>query len=196
MHIMKVMNTLAAALILSSGATQFVQAQTAPVSPPAEVTSTAPTPQQSAPSPEPVPAPVATPAPAPTEPTVAPTPEQPAKIIFFRPGRLTGAVYTYHVVKVEQDGDSTRESPRVCSLPNGRFCVYEAVPGIYNFNIRGPMAVNLDEDRIRLEVEPGQTYYIEQTVRMGLITGGFRLVPSTQQEFERRKPREATLEAK
>ncbi|MBY0568341.1 MAG: DUF2846 domain-containing protein [Hyphomonadaceae bacterium] len=122
----------------------------------------------------------------------APAEEPPGRIIFFRPGRLTGGAYTYHVVTVGEDGDSTPESPRVGSLPNGRFFVYEAPPGIYNFNIRGPMAVNLNEDRIRLEVESGQTYYIEQTVRVGLLTGGFRLVPSTQEEYERRRLREWT----
>lgn len=118
--------------------------------------------------------------------------EPPGRIIFFRPGRLTGGVYTYHVVEVAEDGDSTRESPRIGSLPNGRYFEYAAPPGIHNFNIRGPMAVNLDEDRLRLEVESGETYYIEQTVRMGLLTGGFRLVPSTQAEFERRRLRQWT----
>ena len=97
---------------------------------------------------------------------------------------------------VAEDGNSDSESPRVCSLPNGRYCVYEAAPGVYNFNLRGAMAVNLDQDRIRLEIESGQTYYIEQTVRIGLITGGFRLVPSRKEEFERRKPREWKVEEK
>lgn len=120
--------------------------------------------------------------------------EPPGRIIFFRPSRLTGAVYTYHVVEVAEDGDSTRESPRIGSLPNGRFFVYEAPAGIHNYNLRGAMAVNLDEDRLRMEVEPGETYYVEQTVRMGLVTGGFRLVPSTQAEFERRRLREWTPE--
>jgi hypothetical protein len=193
---MKTVKTIAASLILSISVSNVVYAQTAPVAapvtPPAEVPSTPAT----LPTPAPAPAPEATPAPTGQTATPAPAAEQPGKIIFFRPGRLTGGVYTYHVVTVEQDGNSTVESPRVCSLPNGRYCVYDAAPGVYNFNIRGPMAVNLDADRIRLEVESGQTYYIEQTVRMGLITGGFRLVPSTQQEFERRKPREWTPEQK
>lgn len=53
------------------------------------------------------------------------------------------------------------------------------------------MAVNLAEDRLRMEVEPGETYYVEQTVRMGVFTGGFRLVPATQADFERRRLRES-----
>jgi hypothetical protein len=184
---MKALKPIAAALLFSIGAAG-AHAQTAPVTPPAEVPSTPATAPVTAPTPETTP--------APAEPTSIAPLEQPGKIIFFRPGRLTGAVYTYHVVTVAEDGNSDSESPRVCSLPNGRYCVYEVAPGVYNFNLRGAMAVNLDQDRIRLEIESGQTYYIEQTVRIGLITGGFRLVPSTKEEFERRKPREWKLEEK
>lgn len=182
---MMTLKAVAAALLFSVGAAN-VNAQTAPVTPPAEVPNTPATSPVTAPNTAPIPEA----SPAPVEPTAAAEPEQPGKIIFFRPGRLTGAIYTYHVVTVGEDGNSESESPRVCSLPNGRYCVYETAPGLYNFNIRGPMAVNLDQDRIRLEIEPGQTYYIEQTVRIGLVTGGFRLVPSTKEEFDRRKPRE------
>lgn len=142
-------------------------------------------------APEPAADPSAQAAPA-ADQAAAPAEEPPGRIIFFRPGRLTGAVYTYHVVEVAEDGDSTRESPRIGSLPNGQYFEAAVAPGIHNYNIRGPMAVNLDEDRLRIEVEPGETYYVEQTVRMGVFTGGFRLVPSTQADFERRRLRQWT----
>ena len=184
--------TATAAMAQDSPADQTVEA---PAAEPAAAPQEAPPADAGAPADATAPADAAEAAPADAAAPVAEeaaVAEPPARIIFFRPGRLTGAVYTYHVVTVGEDGDSTSESPRVGSLPNGRYFVYEAEPGIYNFNIRGPMAVNLDEDRIRLEVESGETYYIEQTVRMGLITGGFRLVPSTQEEFDRRRLREWT----
>ena len=172
---------LLAALLCSNAMAQ----DTAPATEPAAVEATEQAPDASVVTPA-----AEVPAPAPD----AAAAEPPGRIIFFRPSRLTGAVYTYHVVEVGEDGDSTAETPRIGSLPNGRYFEYAATPGIHNFNIRGPMAVNLNEDRIRLEVEPGETYYIEQTVRMGLITGGFRLTPSTQEEFERRRLREWTPE--
>lgn len=181
------------AALLSTNA--MAQETTAPAAEPA-------TTEAATPAPEGAPAEATPEAAAETETTATETPVtdaaetpadvQPGRIIFFRPSRLTGAVYTYHVVEVGEDGDSTRESPQIGSLPNGYYFEYAAPPGIHNYNIRGPMAVNLDEDRIRLEVEPGETYYIEQTVRVGLLTGGFRLVPSTQAEFERRRLREWT----
>ncbi|MCX7359117.1 MAG: hypothetical protein NT015_13365 [Alphaproteobacteria bacterium] len=182
-----VLAATALAALLSTGA--FAQETTAPTTEPAATETAAPTletPPTDAATTE---APAAETA-APT--TEAAAAEAPGRIIFFRPGRLAGAVYTYHIVEVAEDGDSTRDSPQIGSLPNGQYFEYAAPPGIHNYNIRGPMAVNLDEDRIRLEVESGETYYIEQTVRMGLITGGFRLVPSTQAEFERRRLRQWT----
>lgn len=180
--------TLFAALLAGNA---MAQDTTAPATEPAAATETAAPPADATPPAADAAAPAAEAA-APAAPEAAVAAEPPGRIIFFRPSRLTGAVYTYHVVTVAEDGDSTRESPRVGSLPNGRYFTYEAAPGIYNFNIRGPMAVNLDEDRLRIEIESGETYYIEQTVRMGLITGGFRLTPSTQAEFERRRLREWT----
>lgn len=133
---------------------------------------------------------IADPAAAASAAPVAAPAEAPARIIFFRPGRLSGGAWTYTIAEVGEDGRVEEASPRVGRLPNGGYFVHEVLPGIHNFNITGPMAVNLAEDRIRLEVEPGETYYIEQTVRIGLITGGFRLVPSSQAEFERRRLRE------
>ncbi len=184
-----VLAATALAALLSTGA--FAQETTAPAAEATAAATTAPTTDAGATE-----TPAVDTAPA-AETAVPPAaeaaaPEAPGRIIFFRPGRLTGAVYTYHIVEVGEDGDSTPESPQIGSLPNGQYFEYAAPPGIHNYNIRGPMAVNLDEDRIRLEVESGETYYIEQTVRMGLVTGGFRLVPSTQAEFERRRLRQWT----
>lgn len=182
------------AALLSTNA--LAQETTAPAAEPAATETATPTPEatpsDAATTTE---APAATEAttPAPTETAAAPD-EEPARIVFFRPGRLTGGAWTYTIAEVGEDGRVEDASPRVGRLPNGRYFVAEVTPGIHNYNITGPMAVNLAEDRIRLEVESGETYYIEQTVRVGLLTGGFRLVPSTQEEFERRNLREWTPE--
>lgn len=156
----------------------------------APVTEPAPPPPAAEPAPPP---PAAEPAPPAAEPPPAPaaTTEPPAKIVFFRPGRLAGAVYTYRVVEVDEDGKVKNEDKRIGRLPNGTFFTHELPAGIYNFNITGPMAVNLAKDRLRIEVEPGETYYVEQTVRTGLMTGGFRLVPSDDASYKKRNLKEA-----
>lgn len=104
------------------------------------------------------------------------------RIVFFRPSRLMGAIYTYHIAEVSEAGQVSDASPRLGDLPNGGAFVLEAEPGIHNYNITGPMAANRAEDRLRLEVEPGATYYVEQTVRLG-VTSGFRLVPTDEARF-------------
>jgi hypothetical protein len=106
-----------------------------------------------------------------------------AHIVFFRPGRLTGAIYTYHIVEVGDDGKPAKDAPHLGDLPNGGAFSIDVEPGIHAYNITGPMAVNKAEDRLRMELEPGETYYVEQTVRIGLITGGFRLVPADKARF-------------
>jgi hypothetical protein len=133
-------------------------------------------------------APAESPAPTPEAlATPASAPAAKAKIVFFRPGRLPGAIYTYHVVEVGDDGKPAKDAPRLADLPNGGAAIAEVEPGVRSFNITGPMAVNLAEDRLRMEVEPGETYYVEQTVRVGLVTGGFRLVPADEARFKASK---------
>jgi hypothetical protein len=166
------------ALSLSLGATTFAQDATAPA-PEAAVATQA----------EPAAEPVAEPAPAPEAPAATPAPaaSEKGKIVFFRPWRLTGGAYTYWVVETGDDGKSTKETARLAGLPNGGAYALEVEPGVRSFNIRGPMADNRAEDRLRIDIEAGETYYVEQTVRMGLVTGGFQLVPADEARFKTSK---------
>lgn len=157
----------------------------------AEPTQGAATPSQNAPAisgaqnmaPTQEPSNDAAPAAAPQAERSAPA-EAKGHIVFFRPRRLSGAIYTYHIVEVGDDGKPPKDAPHLGDLPNGGAFNFDAEPGIHSYNITGPMAVNKAEDRLRMEVEPGQTYYVEQTVRIGLVTGGFRLVPADQSRFQ------------
>jgi len=166
------------ALSLSLGATAFAQDASAP-EPEAALAAPA------APAAEPV----AEPAPAPEAPAATPAPaaSEKGKIVFFRPWRLTGGAYTYWVVETGDDGKSTKETARLAGLPNGGAYALEVEPGVYSYNIRGPMADNRAEDRLRIDIEAGETYYVEQTVRMGLVTGGFQLVPADEIRFKTSK---------
>jgi hypothetical protein len=119
--------------------------------------------------------------------TAAPDTAGKGHIVFFRPSRLTGGIYTYHVVEVGDDGKPAKDAPHLADLPNGGASAVDVEPGVHSYNITGPMAVNLAEDRLRMEVEPGETYYVEQTVRMGLMTGGFKLVPADEARFKASK---------
>lgn len=178
--------TIATGLVLSLSLGLSAYAQ--------DVAQPAPTPETPAEAPAEAPvepaAPAEAAAPAETPAPAAPAAEAPsekAKIVFFRPWRLTGGAYTYHVVETGDDGKSTKETPREGSLPNGGAFILEEEPGIHNYNIRGPMADNRAEDRLRMEVEAGETYYVEMVFRMGVITSGFALVPATEPRFTESK---------
>ena len=41
------------------------------------------------------------------------------RIVFFRPSRLPGAIYTYHIVEVADDGKPAKDAPHLGVLPNG-----------------------------------------------------------------------------
>lgn len=185
------------ALSLALGTSAFTQDAAPPAPPPETAPVVAP---ETAPVATPEAVTVATPEAAPVAmPETAPAPEAVAtptpaaaasekgKIIFFRPGRLPGAIYTYYVVETGDDGKVAKEAPRLGGLPNGGAFVLEVEPGVHSYNITGPMAVNYADDRIRMDVEPGETYYVEQTVRIGLVTGGFRLVPADEARFTKTK---------
>lgn len=165
------------ALSLAFGPAAFTQDAPAPTpdAAPAETTAPAPAPETA-----PVPEVAATPTPA-------AVPAEKGKIIFFRPGRLPGAVYTYYVVETGDDGKVAKDAPHLGGLPNGGAFVAEIEPGVHSFNVTGPMAVNYADDRIRMDVEPGETYYVEMTFRMGVVTSGFRLVPADEARFTKSK---------
>jgi hypothetical protein len=176
----KLLLAAGAALSLAFGASAF--AQEATQSAPAPEAAVAPAPDAAAaPAPDVAAAPEAAPAPAATSASGK------GRIYFFRPGRLPGAIYTYHIVEVGDDGKPAKDALELGDLPNGGAFTVEVEPGIHSYNITGPMAVNKAEDRLRLEVEPGETYYAEQTVRMGMVTGGFRLVPADEARFKSSK---------
>jgi hypothetical protein len=120
--------------------------------------------------------------PNPVAPAATPVSET-GRIVFFRPSRINNAIYAYRVVEVGDDGKPTPESPVLGSLKNGGAFSVEVEPRLHTFNLAGPMSVNKADDRLRMEVEPGATYYVEQQVRMGMMTAGFRLVPADEARF-------------
>ena len=134
-------------------------------------------PAEAAPT-EPAPAAEAAPV-APTTPSVAlPTgitapPEGKGQIVFFRPSRFVGAALSFTVRENEQD---------LGRLPNGRYFVHVAEPGIHSYEIGR-------NDTMRMEIEPGETYYAIQSTQMGVVAGRAVLSPSDQAAFEEALPR-------
>ena len=132
-------------------------------------------------------APVAAPAPVAAAPAVAqlnPIGAPPAgmgQIVFFRPSRFVGMAVSFSV----REGDKG-----VGKLTNGTYFVLPAEPGIKEYNISFEA-----RDTLRLEVEEGETYYVIQSVAMGLIAARPNLTPSSEAAFQEKKLKLTTATA-
>ena len=62
-------------------------------------------------------------------------------------------------------------------LNSGQYFAVPADPGVHSYNIRGG-------ETIRIEVEAGETYYLQLNIAMGLISGRGVLAPSDRATFE------------
>ncbi len=99
---------------------------------------------------------------------ISPPPEGKGQIVFFRPSRFVGAALSFTV----------RENEAALGrLPNGRYFVHVADEGIHEYEIGR-------NDTMRMEIEPGETYYAMQNTQMGIVAGRAVLTPSDQAAFE------------
>lgn len=158
---------IAACAIAVLGLAGLAQAQDT-TTPPAEQ----PAATEPAPTAEPTPAPAAEPAVALPEGIIAP-PEGKGQVVFFRPSRFVGAALSFTVR--ENDVDLGR-------LPNARYFVHVAEPGIHEYEIG-------NNDTMRMEIEPGETYYAIQSTQMGIVAGRAVLSPSDAAAFTEAQPR-------
>lgn len=95
------------------------------------------------------------------------------QIVFFRPARLTGMAVSFSV----REGDTG-----IGKLTNGTYFVHVTDPGTKEYNISSET-----RDTLRLEIEEGETYYVIQTIGMGVLMARPNLTPSTAEEFQNKK---------
>lgn len=169
---LKTIVVCAAALGLA-GLAQAQETTTTPAEAPAATTEPAPATEAApAPAETAAPAPAAAPAVALPEGITAP-PEGKGQIVFFRPNRFVGAALSFTVREGEAE---------LGRLPNARYFVHVAEPGIHEYEIGR-------NDTMRMEVEPGETYYVMQNTQMGIVAGRAVLSPSDQAAFVEAQPR-------
>ena len=120
----------------------------------------------------------------PTEPTgtqpaaatatqITPPPDGKGQVVFFRPSRLKAMVISYSI----REGDTT-----LGKLGNGTYFVLPAEPGLHTYMIQSEL-----KDSLRLEVEPGETYYVMQSMDIGIALARAYLTPSDAAAFAREK---------
>lgn len=97
------------------------------------------------------------------------------QVVFYRPGSLMGAALGCTVHEGE---------PQVARLGSGKYYVVPASPGKHEYSTRGEAT-----DRLTLEVEEGETYFVKCNIGMGVVAGRANLSPSDEATFAKKAKR-------
>jgi len=94
------------------------------------------------------------------------------QVVFFRPGSLMGAALgcTVH----EDDKELAR-------LGSGKYYVVSATPGKHLYFTKGEAT-----DKLNLEVEADETYFVKCNIGMGIAAGRANLSPSDRDTFAKK----------
>lgn len=141
----------------------------APAEPAAPAEDVAPAVEEAAPAAEEAaaPAPTATASAG----TLAAPPAGKGQVVFFRPGRMVGAALSFTI----REG----ETP-LTKLGNGRYFIHVADPGPHAFEVKSEVT-----DTINMEIDEGETYYVQNSIGIGVVMGRPNLTPTDQGTFEK-----------
>ncbi len=116
----------------------------------------------------------AAPAPEPaasTEAAASATPSgETGTVIFFREKKFAGGAIRY---KVRENG------VELCKLASGTFCTVQVPVGKHEYEVHSE-----SKDRLTLEVESGETYYVLGGMSIGVFAGRPNLSPSDKAAFD------------
>jgi hypothetical protein len=96
-------------------------------------------------------------------------------IVFFRPSKFVGGAVGFKV----REGDK-----ELGKLRNGKYFILKVSPGTHEYVVHSET-----KDTLVLEVEAGQTYYVQGTLGVGIVAGRPNLSPSDAATFEAAKPK-------
>lgn len=91
-------------------------------------------------------------------------------VVFFREKKMMGAAISY---KVRENG------VELCKLGSGSFCTVTVPVGKHAYVTKTEAT-----DVLNMEVESGETYYVQASISMGVMAGHSNLAPSTKEVFE------------
>jgi hypothetical protein len=91
-------------------------------------------------------------------------------VVFFREKKMMGAAISY---KVRENG------AELCKLGSGSFCTLQVPVGKHEYVTKTEA-----KDVLTMEVESGETYYVQASISMGVMAGHSNLAPSTKDVFE------------
>ena len=100
---------------------------------------------------------------------IAAAPADKGQIVFFRPSKMMGAAIGFKVREGETE---------LGKLRNGKYFVAQVEPGTHVYKVHGET-----KDELTMEIEAGETYYVQGTLGMGIVAGRPNLGPSDEATF-------------
>lgn len=100
---------------------------------------------------------------------VGAAPEGKGQIVFFRPSKMMGAAIGFKVREGETE---------LGKLRNGNYFIAAVEPGTHEYNVHGET-----KDVLTMEIEAGETYYVQGSLGMGIVAGRPNLSPSDETTF-------------
>ena len=91
------------------------------------------------------------------------------QVVFFREKKFTGAAVKYKVREGETE---------LGKLSSGTYFVASVAPGTHQYTVHSEA-----KDVLTLEVEAGETYYVQGSITMGFMAGRPNLSPSDEAAF-------------
>jgi hypothetical protein len=107
---------------------------------------------------------------APNASLIGPPPPGQGQVVFFRSWNILGAAISYIV---------REDKTELGEVSIGSYFVVPLDPGTHTFTVHSEV-----KDNLTLEVDAGETYYVQGTVGMGLVVGRPHIVPSDEATFD------------
>lgn len=95
---------------------------------------------------------------------------QTGTVIFFREKKFAGAAIRY---KVRENG------VELCKLKSGSFCTVTVPAGKHEYVVHSEA-----KDVLALDVQPGQTYYVQASISIGFMAGHPHLASADKSVYE------------
>ena len=100
---------------------------------------------------------------------IAAAPQDKGQIVFFRESKFVGGAIGFKVREGEAE---------LGKLRSGKYFVATVEPGKHEYNVHGET-----KDVLTMEIEAGETYYVQASIGMGIVAGRPNLSPSDEATF-------------
>jgi hypothetical protein len=104
---------------------------------------------------------------------IAPPPAGMGQVVFFRPKSLLGTGQWFNV---------REDKVALGKLSNGSYFVQVTQPGVHTYT--DTLEPEL-KDKLKLEIDPNETYYVEGSLTKGVVVSAAYLAPSDRESFDK-----------